>query len=583
MHYYLFIANFFLLFIGIFHELGEEDDALKVFTKGEQAFFEVLGQMLSSNTLKLDQCAATIAPIRQLVLSEASLLKEPGLFPNVILRWKCLFKQLRTHLIRSSSGEVFSAFFQWYTKQMASSKATIAEDLQAALLKQMQEEEQLLQTSAKSTLAGMAKTTYALMQNHLPDGVVTIDYIFFATLKKNPLLEAYCVIFESDTVPIVCKLDYKAIRNQAALVTKLMSQTSAECTQEKIDVELTLLAKTIFPPCLVERLTSRNISHLYISPDSDLFRIPMDMLPVSFDSSTPVPLFEQFSVSILPSMKDLFSYDSNCEIASDKKSALNQVCCIIGNPNFDLCKSATGSSAIEKLVNYFCGYFSISASAGPILEQLQHSQDEIEFISLRLKSCGLTIQNFVGDEAVLSNVLSLECPMLVHISSHAYSGTRTFSAFRGNFFDDLQSSAIALAGFNTFSRKQFNQLRSDCGPAQLPPLAIFSMKLQGTKLVYLSTCDSAAGTVPMQEAVDNLAIAFQIAGAETVIATLWPVPDQLAASFSKVFYEKLTIPDVRPSEALAYAKQCFKKFDITSYRHCSCYVCYGLDKPFLLT
>ena len=70
-----------------------KEDALAVFKKGEQAFFQVLGHMLGSNTLSLDQCPATIAPMRQLVLSEASFLNDDRLFADVVLRWKCLFVQ----------------------------------------------------------------------------------------------------------------------------------------------------------------------------------------------------------------------------------------------------------------------------------------------------------------------------------------------------------------------------------------------------------------------------------------------------------------------------------------------------------
>ena len=561
-------------FTGIFLTLGDEDAALKVFIKGEQAFFHVFGQMLRLNTLKLDQCPAVIAPMRQLVLNQASMLKVPELFADVILRWKCLFKELRMQLMHFSSGSIFSAFYQWYMKQLTTPHAPNAEDTEAALLKQMQEEESLLQTYAESTLATMSKATYPLMWKCLPHGVVTIDYIFFAPLKENPLLEAYCVISEGNAIPLVCKLNYKTIHNQAALFTKLMSRALEN--QKVVNAEFTLLAKLIFPQCLVDILTSRSITHFYISPDSDIVRIPFDLLPVYIDSSY-VTLHEKFSVSILPSMRTLFSY---C-----KEGALSQVCSIFGNPNFDLRKPATGSSAFEKLINHFCEYFGISSSTYTTLEQLTHSQDEVDFISLQLESHGLNVQKFFGDQAVLSHVLSLESPMLLHISSHAYSGTmQKISAFRGNFFDDLNSSAIALAGFNTFSGGHFDQLPSDCGPAQLPPLAIFSIKLRGTKLVYLSTCDSASGTAPMQEAVDNLAEAFLVAGAETVIATLWPVCDEVAAEFSKVFYERLTSPGVQPSQALAHAKQYFRMLDSTSHMHWPSYavfVCYGLDKPFL--
>ena len=567
--------TFTLLSVGIFIELKMKEEALYVFRKGERAFFQVLGHMLSCNTLMLDQCPATIAPIRQLVLSEASLLNEHGLFAGVVLRWKCLFRDFRSELIRQNSGDVFRAFFQLYLKHKTTSETETSEtEMQAAILQQMKDEEKLLQESAKSTLDGMASSTYDDLSKLLGGGVVTLDYIFFAPLRENPLLDAYCVIFETGKDPIVCELNYKAIRDQSALVAKLLASQSA-INQAKVYSELSILAKVIFPQELLDMMASGTIKHLYISSDSDLAHIPFDSLPVSIDKSgTKVSLFERFSVSILSSVRQLFSVPHSSEP--------NKTCSIIGNPNFDLCKPATKSS-LQKLIGYFGGYFNISVPSGPTLERLSCSQDEIDFITSHLQSSGLAVQSLVGDKATLSHVVSLDNPLLVHVSSHAYSSSsgRSVVAFRGNFYDDLKSASIALAGFNTFSRQDFDNLHPECGTGQLPPLAIYSMRLQGTKLVFLSACSSAAGTAPIQEAADSLAEAFLVAGAETVIAALWPVGDESATEISKLFYERLTVPGVRPSEALSYAKTRLREGEMY-WSCCAAFVCRGLDKPLFM-
>ena len=185
--------------------------------------------------------------------------------------------------------------------------------------------------------------------------------------------------------------------------------------------------------------------------------------------------------------------------------------------------------------------------------------------------------------AILSNILSLNAPLLIHISSHAYIARGEMrSAFRGNFFGDLKCAAIALAGFNTFTKGSFSRLPAECGTAQLPPLAVLSMKLQGTKLVFLSTCNSASGLSPVQEAVNSLAEAFLTAGVETVIASLWPIADQVASEISKVFYNVLVTPGtillkhLRTSKNISRNKM--RKFYWSSY---SAFACYGVDKPFV--
>ena len=65
------------------------------------------------------------------------------------------------------------------------------------------------------------------------------------------------------------------------------------------------------------------------------------------------------------------------------------------------------------------------------------------------------------------------------------------------------------------------------------------MNLKGTKLVVLSTCNSAIGELPVNEAVNSLVNAFIVAGVETVIGTLTTVPDDTASIFTKYFYDKL--------------------------------------------
>ena len=560
------------MLIGIYCQLEMKDEAVKTFTWGEQAFFKVLGHMLSSHTLKLDQCPATIAPIRQLVLSQASTLNDQTLFANVILRWKCLFKEVRSQLIGCNISNGFGDFFQWYMKQQTST--VTSDDTQAALLKQLQGEERLLQNSAKQTLQQMSESSHALLQQNLPNNTIVIDYIFFVPLKECRLLEAYCVVCKTDHTPIIYKLDYTAIYKQAAIVTNLLQSNTSYVA--KANSELAILAQLLFPRAVMERLTSERIDHLYISPDSDITLIPFDSLPVKLSSEQGAPLFELFPVSIISSLRKLLGHNPQ-----PSKSA---VCSIIGNPNFNLSTSTGEPSSVGKLINYLCDYFSISSPSCPVIEQLQYSEDEVTSISKCLQSHGFNTQLFVGDTATLSNVLSLDTPLLIHLSSHAYADNKQLrSAVRGNFFGDLNCAAIALAGFNTFSRGNFSQLPADCGTAQLPPLAIFSMKLKGTKLVFLSTCNSASGTSPIQEAVDSLAEAFLTAGVETVIASLWPIADQSAAEISKLFYSKLVTPGTRPSEALAYVKKHFKKKDKKFYwSSYSAFVCYGVDKPFVV-
>jgi CHAT domain-containing protein len=58
-------------------------------------------------------------------------------------------------------------------------------------------------------------------------------------------------------------------------------------------------------------------------------------------------------------------------------------------------------------------------------------------------------------------------------------------------------------------------------------------------IVVLSACDTAVGPTLGQEGVLNIARAFLLAGARSVITTLWPVSDATATALMRRFYENL--------------------------------------------
>jgi CHAT domain-containing protein len=73
-------------------------------------------------------------------------------------------------------------------------------------------------------------------------------------------------------------------------------------------------------------------------------------------------------------------------------------------------------------------------------------------------------------------------------------------------------------------------------------------------VVVLSACDTAVGPTLGQEGVLNLARAFLLVGARSVVTTLWTVKDTMSGAVMRRFYEHLAAgQDV--AEALSMAKR----------------------------
>jgi CHAT domain-containing protein/Tfp pilus assembly protein PilF len=138
---------------------------------------------------------------------------------------------------------------------------------------------------------------------------------------------------------------------------------------------------------------------------------------------------------------------------------------------------------------------------------------------------------FLGKDASKTALLGVASPGILHIATHGWlldDGARSDQLVTKN---PLLRSGLVLAGANR---------AGDTGAQGLvTALEMAGMDLRGTQLVVLSACDTGLGMVKRGEGVYGLGRALLIAGAETLVMSLWTVDDQSTRALMVKYYERL--------------------------------------------
>src|SRR5204863_4098164 len=85
-------------------------------------------------------------------------------------------------------------------------------------------------------------------------------------------------------------------------------------------------------------------------------------------------------------------------------------------------------------------------------------------------------------------------------------------------------------------------------------LSILDLNLENLKLVTLSACETGLGELTAGKGVENLQLAFHLAGCPNVVASLWKVNDAATAALMAKFYHELWVNKRPPIEALREAQ-----------------------------
>ncbi len=254
-------------------------------------------------------------------------------------------------------------------------------------------------------------------------------------------------------------------------------------------------------------------STIYLSGDGVYNQINLEAIPV--DGTKYV--LDNSNIILVSNTKDIYYYKIKEKIATSTNKAT-----IIGNPNYYVTSTRPNR-----------GY----------VGQLPGTEKEVNDLNAVLETNGWATTTFMADDATESIIKSTISPRVFHIATHGFF--KSTKKDTGN--DLLRSSADAsqnpllrtglmLSGAGDILNKTSFNFNIEDGI--LTAYEAMNLSFDGTDLVVLSACETGLGDVTAGEGVYGLQRAFIVAGASTLIMSMFKVNDEATQKLMVTFYQK---------------------------------------------
>nr|MBX2817203.1 CHAT domain-containing protein [Saprospiraceae bacterium] len=163
------------------------------------------------------------------------------------------------------------------------------------------------------------------------------------------------------------------------------------------------------------------------------------------------------------------------------------------------------------------------------------------------------VSDAAAKRSSLMSLISVQQPTFIHFATHGFNFA--FNAEPGNALSDaltrisnpLARTGLVLSNVNDYWSQPHTEGASQ---VLLSAYDIANLSLAQTELVFLSGCESGIGDLHTSEGVFGLPRSFLLAGARSIVYTIWQIDDHRTAQFVRTFYENVSAGK-RISEAFA--------------------------------
>lgn len=287
--------------------------------------------------------------------------------------------------------------------------------------------------------------------------------------------------------------------------------------REEREAALRTLYEALIGP-LEQHLPTDPRAKVIVVPEGDIYLVPFNALMDDHGKY----VIQQHTISITPSLKihEMLTTARN-SIRPLARGDATRTALVIGNPKMP---------PLPRVLN----------GAGQILMELPGAEAEARAIADLLH-----VQPMTGSGAQEDLVKdAMPSARIMHFATHGLlvqASVLTFSFVSGSISTDLPPGAVVLAPSQSADTQGAGAQSSDpdspIANGFLASGKILQLKLDAD-LVTLSACDTVRGRTGQAEFV-GLPSAFLAAGTQSVVMTLWSIPDAPTAGLMTTFYKDM--------------------------------------------
>ena len=388
----------------------------------------------------------------------------------------------------------------------------------------------------------------------LPANAVLVDFFIYGEDGKQKLVAA--VLRKDGDAPVYGMVKY----DDLAAIDKAVLKYRADIQNEEIEMDDLLdsgqaVDALVWQP--LDRLL-KDRTNVYVVPDGGLNILPI----AAMVEKSRKYLMERVDLHILTSTRDLlpstipaakggYLINAGPDYNTDE---------VVGKATLDKAKSRSANSDMQSSVR------GMSGMRGLRFDPLPGAEREGQLILKTVEGQGkpsVIYSKAQAQEKVLRDLD--QPPEILHIATHGFFlkaddtlRKRLLKLQRSSDFqfpppgdNPLLRAGLAFAGINS-NAQVLGDIDTD-NDGVLTALEVLGLDLTGTRLAILSACETGLGEIHEGEGVYGLRRAFQEAGAQSVVSSLWEVSDAGTQTLMAALYKRL-LAGKTPHDALREAQ-----------------------------